>query len=109
MRRSIPVVLVVAVGLLLLVDFVVINPAVATLASGALELVVLLAAAAAHGACVGGFLRAKLLTGNAADGGLGFFLHFRLTLGGAAPTHIDEAGIALDQFLELRVVADAAR
>ena len=47
MRRSIPVVLVVVVGLLLLVDFVVINPTVATLASGALELVVLLAAAAA--------------------------------------------------------------
>ena len=38
---------VVVVGLLLLVDFVVINPTVSTLASGALELVVLLAAAAA--------------------------------------------------------------
>lgn len=47
MRRSIPAVLVVVVGLLLLVDFVVINPTVAGLASGMLELVVLLAAAAA--------------------------------------------------------------
>ncbi len=47
MRRSIPALLVVVVGLLLLVDFVLINPTVATLASGALELVVLLAAAAA--------------------------------------------------------------
>jgi hypothetical protein len=47
MRRSIPAVLVVVVGLLLLIDFVLINPTVATLASGVLELVVLLAAAAA--------------------------------------------------------------
>ena len=47
MRRSIPAVLIVVVGLLLLVDFVLINPTIAGLASGALELVVLLAAAAA--------------------------------------------------------------
>jgi hypothetical protein len=47
MRRSIPAIVVVAVGLLLLIDFVLINPTVAALASGALELVVLLAAAAA--------------------------------------------------------------
>lgn len=47
MRRSIPAVLVVVVGLLLLVDFVLINPTIAGLASGALELIVLLAAAAA--------------------------------------------------------------
>ena len=47
MRRSIPALLVVVVGLLLLVDFVLINPTVAMLASGVLELVVLLAAAAA--------------------------------------------------------------
>lgn len=47
MRRSLPAVLVVVVGLLLLVDFVLINPTIAALASGALELVVLLAAAAA--------------------------------------------------------------
>ena len=47
MRRSMPALLVVVVGLLLLIDFVLINPTVATLASGVLELVVLLAAAAA--------------------------------------------------------------
>ncbi|HEY7848347.1 MAG TPA: hypothetical protein VIC83_09160 [Candidatus Limnocylindria bacterium] len=47
MRRSIPAVLVVVVGLLLLVDFVLVNPTVASLASGAQELIVLLAAAAA--------------------------------------------------------------
>ena len=47
MRRSLPAVLLVVVGVLLLVDFVLINPTIATLASGALELVVLLAAAAA--------------------------------------------------------------
>ncbi len=47
MRRSIPAVLVVVVGLLLLLDYVLINPTVAGLASGVLELIVLLAAAAA--------------------------------------------------------------
>ena len=47
MRRSLPTLLVVGVGLLLLVDFVLINPTVAGLASGVLELIVLLAAAAA--------------------------------------------------------------
>jgi hypothetical protein len=47
MRRSLPTLLVVVVGLLLLVDFVLINPTVAGLASGVLELIVLLAAAAA--------------------------------------------------------------
>jgi hypothetical protein len=47
MRRSIPAVLVVVVGMLLLVDFVLVNPTVAGLASGVLELIVLLAAAAA--------------------------------------------------------------
>jgi hypothetical protein len=47
MRRSIPAVLVVVVGLLLLIDFVLINPTVASVASGLLELIVLLAAGAA--------------------------------------------------------------
>jgi hypothetical protein len=47
MRRSLPAIVLVVVGLLLLVDFVLINPTIAALASGALELVVLLAAAAA--------------------------------------------------------------
>ena len=47
MRRSVPAVLVVVVGLLLLVDFVLINPTIAGLASGVLELIVLVAAAAA--------------------------------------------------------------
>jgi hypothetical protein len=47
MRRSIPAALVVVVGLLLLVDFILINPTVASVASGLLELIVLLAAGAA--------------------------------------------------------------
>ena len=47
MRRSIPAVLVVVVGLLLLVDYILINPTLAGLASGLLVLIVLLAAAAA--------------------------------------------------------------
>jgi hypothetical protein len=47
MRRSIPAVLVVVVGLLLLLDYVLINPTLAGLASGLLTLIVLLAAAAA--------------------------------------------------------------
>jgi len=47
MRRSIPAVLLVVVGLLLLIDFVLINPTLAGVSSALLELVVLLAAAAA--------------------------------------------------------------
>jgi hypothetical protein len=47
MRRSLPAVLVVVIGLLLLVDFVVINPTVAAVSDVLLELIVLLAAAAA--------------------------------------------------------------
>ena len=47
MRRSIPAVLVVVVGLVLLVDYVLINPTLADLASGLFALIVLLAAAAA--------------------------------------------------------------
>jgi hypothetical protein len=47
MRRSLPAALVVVVGLILLLDFVLINPTVAGLADALLELIVLLAAAAA--------------------------------------------------------------
>jgi hypothetical protein len=47
MRRSLPAALVVLVGLVLLLDFVLINPSVAGLADALLELIVLLAAAAA--------------------------------------------------------------
>ncbi|HET7141193.1 MAG TPA: hypothetical protein VFJ03_01790 [Candidatus Limnocylindria bacterium] len=47
MRRSLPVALVSVVGLLLLLDFAVINPTLATLSDVLLELVVLLAAGAA--------------------------------------------------------------
>ena len=47
MRRSLPAVLVVVVGLVLLVDYVLINPTLAGLASGLFALIVLLAAAAA--------------------------------------------------------------
>jgi hypothetical protein len=47
MRRSIPAALVVAVGLVLLLDFVLVNPTVSAAADGLLELVVLLSAAAA--------------------------------------------------------------
>lgn len=47
MRRSLPAVLVVVIGLLLLVDFVIINPTVAVVSDVLLELIVLLAAAAA--------------------------------------------------------------
>jgi hypothetical protein len=46
MRRSLPAALVVVVGLLLLLDFVVINPTLASVSDALLELVVLLAAAA---------------------------------------------------------------
>ncbi len=47
MRRSLPTALVVVVGLLLLLDFVVVNPSLAALAGTVLEYVVLIAAAAA--------------------------------------------------------------
>lgn len=47
MRRSIPAALVVLVGLLLLLDFLVVNPSLAALAGAVLELVVILFAAAA--------------------------------------------------------------
>jgi hypothetical protein len=47
MRRSLPAATVVVVGLLLLVDYVVINPTLAAISDLVLELVVLLAAAAA--------------------------------------------------------------
>ena len=47
MRRSLPTALAVVLGLLLLLDFVVINPTLATVSDALLELVVLLAAAAA--------------------------------------------------------------
>ena len=47
MRRSLPAATLVVVGLLLLVDYVVINPTLAAIADLVLELVVLLAAAAA--------------------------------------------------------------
>jgi hypothetical protein len=47
MRRSLPTALVVVLGLVLLLDFVVINPTLATISDGLLELIVLLAAAAA--------------------------------------------------------------
>lgn len=47
MRRSLPAATVVVVGLLLLLDYVIISPALATIADLVLELLVLLAAAAA--------------------------------------------------------------
>jgi hypothetical protein len=47
MRRSLPAALVVVVGLLLLLDFVLANPTIASLSDAMLELLVLLAAAAA--------------------------------------------------------------
>ncbi|HEX3219781.1 MAG TPA: hypothetical protein VHU77_07135 [Candidatus Limnocylindria bacterium] len=47
MRRTLPTALVAVLGLVLLLDFVVINPTLATLSDVLLELVVLLAAAAA--------------------------------------------------------------
>jgi hypothetical protein len=47
MRRSLPAALLVFVGLVLLLDFVLVNPTLAGLADALLELVVLLAAAAA--------------------------------------------------------------
>lgn len=47
MRRSLPAAIVVMVGLLLLIDFVLVNPAVSTVSGGVLELIGLLAAAAA--------------------------------------------------------------
>ena len=46
MRRSLPAAVLVLVGLALLLDFVLVNPIVGTMAGGLLELVVLLAAAA---------------------------------------------------------------
>lgn len=57
MRRSLPAALVVLVGLVLLLDFVLINPSVAGLADALLELVVLLAAAAAVAGAVALVLR----------------------------------------------------
>jgi hypothetical protein len=57
MRRALPVALVVVVGLILLLDFVLINPTVAGLADALLELVVLLAAAAAVAGAVALILR----------------------------------------------------
>jgi hypothetical protein len=57
MRRSLPVALVVVVGIILLLDFVVINPTVAGLADALLELIVLLAAAAAVAGAVALVLR----------------------------------------------------
>jgi hypothetical protein len=47
MRRSLPALLVVVIGLLLLLDYILINPTLATVSSGLLELIVLLAAGAA--------------------------------------------------------------
>src|SRR5919106_6807549 len=47
MRRSLPTILVVVLGALLLVDFVVVNPTLGAVAGALLELTVLLAAAAA--------------------------------------------------------------
>lgn len=47
MRRSLPTALVVVVGLLLLLDFVVVNPSLAALAGTLLEYIVLIGAAAA--------------------------------------------------------------
>lgn len=57
MRRSLPAALVVLVGLILLLDFVLINPSVTGLADGLLELIVLLAAAAAIAGAVALVLR----------------------------------------------------
>lgn len=47
MRRSLPGIIVIVVGLVLLIDFVIINPTLADAADGLLRLIVLLAAAAA--------------------------------------------------------------
>ena len=47
MRRSIPAVLLVVVGLLLLLDFLVVNPTLGVLSGALVELVVILFAAAA--------------------------------------------------------------
>lgn len=57
MRRSLPAALVVVVGLILLLDFVLINPTVAGLSDALLELIVLLAAAAAVAGAVALVLR----------------------------------------------------
>jgi hypothetical protein len=57
MRRSLPEVLLVVVGLVLLVDFALVNPTVNTLADALLELLVLLAAAAALAGAVALVLR----------------------------------------------------
>jgi hypothetical protein len=57
MRRSLPTALVVLVGLILLLDFVLINPSLAGLAGALLELIVLLAAAAAVAGAVALVLR----------------------------------------------------
>jgi hypothetical protein len=56
-RRSLPGATVVVVGLLLLLDYVIINPALATIADLLLELLVLLAAAAALAGAVALVLR----------------------------------------------------
>jgi hypothetical protein len=57
MRRSLPAALVVLVGLVLLLDFVLINPSVSGLADALLELIVLLTAAAAVAGAVALVLR----------------------------------------------------
>jgi hypothetical protein len=57
MRRSLPAAIVVLLGLLLLVDFVLINPTIAFLSGAVLELIVLLAAAAAVAGAVALVLR----------------------------------------------------
>ena len=57
MRRSLPAALLVVVGLVLLLDFVLVNPTLAGLAAALLELLVLLAAAAALAGAVALMLR----------------------------------------------------
>jgi hypothetical protein len=57
MRRSLPAALVVLVGLVLLLDFVLVNPSLGGLAGALLELIVLLAAAAAVAGAVALVLR----------------------------------------------------
>src|SRR5215211_4555670 len=57
MRRSLPAALIVLVGLVLLLDFVLINPSVSGLADALLELIVLLTAAAAVAGAVALVLR----------------------------------------------------
>jgi hypothetical protein len=57
MRRSLPAALLVVVGLVLLLDFVLVNPTLGALTDGLLELIVLLAAAAALAGAVALVLR----------------------------------------------------